>query len=41
MLMTLIPIAGLACALFVFIRRFILTDEKANEIAEKLKERKA
>ncbi|MCR5795624.1 MAG: glycoside-pentoside-hexuronide (GPH):cation symporter [Solobacterium sp.] len=39
-LMTLIPIAGLILAFFVFIRHFILTDEKANEIALELKQRK-
>lgn len=41
LLMTILPIIGLICALFVFNKKFILTDEKADEIARELKERKA
>ncbi len=37
LLMTIIPIIGLICALLVFKKKFILTDEKALEIAEDLK----
>ncbi len=40
LLMTLIPIAGLLIALLVFKRKFILTDEKAEEIALQLRERR-
>lgn len=39
LLMTIIPIAGLVTAFVVFSRRFILTDEKAEEIALELKKR--
>ena len=38
--MTVIPICGLITAFFVFRKHFILTDEKANEIAEELKARR-
>ncbi len=41
LLMTILPIIGLICALFVFNKKFILTDEKADEIARELKERRA
>lgn len=41
LLMTILPIIGLVCALFVFNKKFILTDEKADEIARELKERRA
>ncbi len=37
LLMTVLPILGLVIAYFVFTKRFILTDQKAEEIAEKLK----
>ena len=40
LLMTVIPICGLITAFFVFRKHFILTDEKANEIAEELKARR-
>ena len=40
LLMTLIPIAGLLIALLVFKRKFILTDEKAEEIALQLRKRR-
>ncbi len=40
LLMTIIPIIGLVCALLVFKKKFILTDEKALEIAEDLKTRR-
>lgn len=38
-LMTLLPILGLCIALILFKKKFILTDEKAQEIAEKLREK--
>ena len=38
-LMTLLPILGLCIALIVFKKKFILTDAKAQEIAEKLREK--
>ncbi len=41
LLMTLIPIAGLIAAYFVFKNKFILSDEKSEEIAAELKARKA
>lgn len=37
--MTLLPILGLCIALILFKKKFILTDEKAQEIAEKLREK--
>ena len=40
LLMTIIPIIGLVCAFFVFRKKFILTDQKAEEIALALKARK-
>lgn len=39
MLMTILPMIGLAAALFVFIRKFTLTDEKIAEMAETLKKK--
>ncbi|MBQ9010800.1 MAG: MFS transporter, partial [Clostridia bacterium] len=39
-LMTLLPAAGLVAATIVFIRYFRLTDERMNEIANRLKERR-
>lgn len=39
MTMTLLPIAGLAAAAVFFTKKFILTDEKVEEIAEKLAEK--
>ena len=38
-LMTLLPILGLCIALIVFKKKFILTDDKAQEIVEKLREK--
>ncbi len=40
MFMTLIPIAGLLVAMFWFTKKYILTDEKLEEIADELKARK-
>lgn len=40
LMMTLIPIAGLIIALLVFKKKFILTDEKTEEIALQLRERR-
>ena len=40
LLMTLIPIAGLIAAFFVFKNKFILSDEKSEEIAAGLKARR-
>ncbi len=40
MTMTVLPIFGLLAALFWFRSRFILTDEKVEEIAQKVKERR-
>ncbi|MBQ2688655.1 MAG: MFS transporter [Solobacterium sp.] len=37
LLMTIIPILGLIAAMIVFTRKFILTDEKAEEIAARLR----
>ena len=39
-LMTLLPAAGLIVAMIVFVRHFKLTDERMNEIANQLKERR-
>ena len=39
-LMTLLPAAGLIIAMIVFVRPFKLTDERMNEIANQLKERR-
>ena len=41
MTMTLIPIAGLIFAFFWFRKKYILTDEKVEEIAEEVKARRA
>ncbi len=40
LLMTILPILGLAAALNVFMKKFTLTDEKALEIATELRARK-
>ncbi len=40
LLMTVIPIVGLVCAFYVFRKHFILTDEKATEIADELRTRR-
>ena len=40
MTMTILPIIGLLVAVFVFGKKYILTDEKLSEIAEELKKRK-
>ena len=40
LLMTILPILGLICAFFVFKKKFILTDEKSEEIAAMLKAKK-
>ena len=40
LLMTIIPILGLIAAFFVFKNKFILTDEKAEEIAAELRAKK-
>lgn len=37
LLMTIIPILGLVCAFFVFKNKFILSDERSDEIARELK----
>ena len=39
-LMTLLPAAGLIIAMIVFVRHFKLTDERMNQIADQLKERR-
>jgi melibiose permease len=39
-LMTLIPIIGLIVAFVIFVRKFILTDEKVEEITKAIKERR-
>ena len=41
LLMTILPILGLLAALIVFRRKFILTDEKADEISAQLRARHA
>ena len=40
MTMTIIPVIGLAFAIFYFRKRFTLTDERVNEIAEQVKARR-
>ncbi len=40
LLMTIIPIIGLVLALIIFMKKFILNDEKVEEIALQLKERR-
>lgn len=39
MTMTILPIIGLLVAIFIFAKRYILTDEKLTEIAQELKAR--
>ena len=39
--MTVLPIAGMLIALFIFFKKFILTEEKMQEINEELKGRRA
>lgn len=41
MTMTILPIIGLLIAVFIFAKRYILTDEKLTEISEELKKRRA
>lgn len=41
MTMTVIPIVGLLIAVFLFHKKYILTEEKVNEIAAKVKEKRA
>ena len=41
MTMTVLPIIGLVIALFYFRRKFLLTQEKVDELTRKLKERKS
>ncbi len=41
MTMTVIPVAGLLAAVFVFHRKYILTEEKVEEISEKIREKRA
>lgn len=40
MTMTVMPIAGLLIAVFIFTRKYMLTDEKLREITEELQRRK-
>ena len=40
MTMTVLPIVGLLIAVFVFYKKFILTEEKVEEIAQKVKEKR-
>ena len=40
LLMTILPMIGLVLALVLFIRKFILTDEKAEQIRKQLEEKK-
>ena len=40
MTMTVLPIAGLLIAVFIFTRKYMLTDEKLREITEELQRRK-
>ena len=37
MTMTIVPIFGLVIAIYVFAKKFILTEEKVQEIADQLK----
>jgi melibiose permease len=39
MTMTVIPIAGLLIAVFIFYKKYILTDQKLEEITKQIKER--
>ena len=41
MTMTIVPIVGLIVAILVFKNKFILSDEKMEEITEKIKETNA
>ncbi len=41
MTMTIVPIAGLLIAVFIFHKKYILTEEKVEEITEQVKERRA
>lgn len=41
MTMTVIPIVGLLIGIFLFHKKYILTEEKVKEIAEQIKERRA
>ena len=41
MTMTIIPIVGLILAIIVFRKKFILTDEKVEELAEEIAAKKA
>lgn len=41
MTMTVIPVIGLLVAVFLFAKRFILTEDKVKEIAEQLRERRS
>uniref|UniRef100_UPI003FF12E65 glycoside-pentoside-hexuronide (GPH):cation symporter n=1 Tax=Roseburia sp. TaxID=2049040 RepID=UPI003FF12E65 len=41
MTMTVLPIAGLLIAVFVFYKKFILTEEKVEEIAQKVKKKRS
>ena len=40
LLMTILPMIGLVLALVLFTRKFILTDEKAEQIRKQLEEKK-
>lgn len=40
MTMTVIPIIGLIIALFIFTKKYILTDKKMEEITKGIKERR-
>ena len=40
LLMTIIPICGLICALFVFSKKFLLTDAYSEQIAQELREKR-
>ncbi|MBP5415682.1 MAG: MFS transporter, partial [Lachnospiraceae bacterium] len=40
MTMTILPIIGLMIAVFIFGKKYILTDEKLEEISEKLRNRR-
>ena len=41
MTMTVVPIAGLLTALFLFRKKYILTEEKVEEIAGEIREKRA
>ena len=41
MTMTILPIIGLMIAVFIFGKKYILTDEKLEEISEKLRKTRA